>query len=30
MDTEIKILEKGSNFIPIQRPNNEPELRREF
>ena len=29
-DTEIKILEKGSDFAPIQRKINEPELREDF
>ena len=29
-DAEIKILEKGFDFAPIQRKINEPELRRDF
>ena len=29
-DTEIKVLEKGLDFAPIQRKINEPELRRDF
>ena len=29
-DTEIKVLEKGLDFAPIQRKLNEPELRRDF
>ena len=29
-DTEIKILEKGLDFAPVQRKNNEPELRSDF
>ena len=29
-DTEIKILEKGFDFAPVQRKINEPELRKNF
>ena len=29
-DTEIRILEKGLDFAPIQNKINEPELRRDF
>ena len=29
-DTEIKVLEKGLDFAPIQRKINEPEQRRDF
>ena len=29
-ETEIKILEKGLDFAPIQRKINEPELRSDF
>ena len=29
-DTEIKVLERGLDFAPIQRKINEPELRRDF
>ena len=29
-DNEIKILEKGLDFVPIQRKINEPELRSDF
>ena len=29
-DTQIKVLEKGLDFAPIQRKLNEPELRRGF
>ena len=30
IDTEIKILEKGLDFIPIQKKLNEPELRSDL
>ena len=29
-DNEIKVLEKGLDFAPIQRKTNEPELRSDF
>ena len=29
-DNEIKVLEKGLDFAPIQRKINEPELRSDF
>ena len=29
-ETEIKVLEKGFDFAPIQKTLNEPELRRDF
>ena len=29
-DTEIKVLEKGLDFAPIQKKLNEPELRSDF
>ena len=29
-DTEIKILEKGLDFAPVQRKINEPEIRSDF
>ena len=29
-DTEIRVLEKGLDFAPIQNKLNEPELRRDF
>ena len=29
-ETEIKVLEKGLNFAPIQNKINEPELRTDF
>ena len=29
-DIEIKVLEKGLDFAPIQRKINEPELRQDF
>ena len=29
-ETEIKILEKGLDFAPIQKTLNEPELRKDF
>ena len=29
-DIEIKVLEKGVDFVPIQRKTNEPALRQDF
>ena len=29
-ESEIKVLEKGLDFVPFQRKVNEPELRRDF
>ena len=29
-ESEIKVLEKGLDFVPLQRKVNEPELRRGF
>ena len=30
MDTEINIVEKGLDFVPIQNKINQPELRKDF